>query len=150
MKSWLIRKDPDAGKSWGQEENGVTVNEMDGWRLQLKGHEFKQTPGEGERQGSLSGCSSWGRRVRHNLAIKQQQQQQYTHTHTHTRFPGSLAGRESTCNAGDPGSIPGLEKSPGEGIGYPLQYSCLENPRGQRSLAGYSPRRRKEQTWPSD
>ena len=38
-------------------------------------------------------------------------------------FPGSLAGKESTCNAGDPSSIPGSGRSPGEGIGYPLQYS---------------------------
>ena len=38
-------------------------------------------------------------------------------------FPDSSVGKESTCNAGDPGSIPGLERSAGEGIGYPLQYS---------------------------
>ena len=50
-------------------------------------------------------------------------------------FPHSSAGKESTCNAGDPGSIPGSGRSPGEGIGYPLQYSwaslwlsCLKNP----------------------
>ena len=43
------------------------------------------------------------------------------------------------CNAGNLGSIPGLGRSPGEGKGYPLQYSCLENPHGQRSLVGYSP-----------
>ena len=42
--------------------------------------------------------------------------------------------KESTCNAGDLGSIPGLERSPGEGHGNPLQYFCLENPHGQRSL----------------
>ena len=42
-------------------------------------------------------------------------------------FPGSPAGKESTCNAGDLGSIPGLGRSPGEGKGYPLQYSGLEN-----------------------
>ena len=42
-------------------------------------------------------------------------------------FPGSSAGKESTCNAGNPGSIPGLGRSPGEGNGNPLQYSCLEN-----------------------
>ena len=42
-------------------------------------------------------------------------------------FPGSSAGKEAACNAGDPGLIPGLGKSPGEGIGYPLQYSFLEN-----------------------
>ena len=42
-------------------------------------------------------------------------------------FPGSLAGKESACNAGDLGSIPGLGRSPAEGEGYPLQYACLEN-----------------------
>ena len=47
------------------------------------------------------------------------------------------ARKESACNAGDPGSIPGLGRSPGEGHSNPLQYSCLENPHGQRSLVGY-------------
>ena len=42
-------------------------------------------------------------------------------------FPGGSDGKESVCNAGDPGSIPGLGRSPGEGNGYPLQYSCLSN-----------------------
>ena len=42
-------------------------------------------------------------------------------------FPGSSDGKESACNAGDPHSIPGSGRSPGEGNGYPLQYSCLEN-----------------------
>ena len=42
-------------------------------------------------------------------------------------FPDSSVGKESVCNAGDPGSIPGLGRSPGEGEGYPLQYSGLEN-----------------------
>ena len=45
-------------------------------------------------------------------------------------FPGALAGQESTCNAGDPGSIPGSGRSTGEGIGYPLQYSGLEKLQG--------------------
>ena len=44
-------------------------------------------------------------------------------------FPGSSAGKESTCNVGDMGLIPALERSPGKGNGYPLQYSCLENSR---------------------
>ena len=43
-------------------------------------------------------------------------------------FPCSSVDKESACNAGDLGSIPGLERSPGEGDGNPLQYSCLENP----------------------
>ena len=54
-------------------------------------------------------------------------------------FSGSSAGKESSCNAGDLGLIPGLGRSPGAGNGNPLQYSCLENPHGQRSLLGYSP-----------
>jgi len=48
-----------------------------------------------------------------------------------------------TCNA-DSGSIPGLGRSPGEGNGYTLEYSCLENPMDQKSLAGYSPQSHKE------
>ena len=43
-------------------------------------------------------------------------------------FPGGSGGKESTCNAGNSSSIPGRGRSPGEGHGYPLQYSCLENP----------------------
>ena len=54
-------------------------------------------------------------------------------------FPGGSDGKESPCTEGDLGSIPGLGRSPGEGNDYPLQYSCLENPQGQRSLAGCSP-----------
>ena len=52
--------------------------------------------------------------------------------------------KKSACNAGDLGSIPGLERSPGGGHGNPFQYSCLENPHGQRSQVGYSPQGRKE------
>ena len=54
-------------------------------------------------------------------------------------FPGGLDGKASAYNAGDPGSIPALGGSPGEGQGKALQYSSLENLHGQRSLAGYSP-----------
>ena len=59
-------------------------------------------------------------------------------------FPGSSAGKESACNAEDPGLIPGLGRFPGGGHGNPLQYSCLENPPEQRSLVGYSPWSQKE------
>ena len=56
-------------------------------------------------------------------------------------FPGGSDGKESICNAGDLGSLPGLGRYPGAGHGNPpcLQSSGLENPHGQRSLAGYSP-----------
>ena len=59
-------------------------------------------------------------------------------------FPGGSDGKESTCNAGDLGSIPVLGRSLGVGHDNPLQYSCLENPQGQRNLVGYSPQVRKE------
>ena len=62
----------------------------------------------------------------------------------HKCFPGGSDAKESACNAGDPGSIPGLGRSPGGGNGNPLQYSCLGNPHGQRSLEGYSARGCKE------
>ena len=54
-------------------------------------------------------------------------------------FPGGSDGKESTCNVGNLGSIPGWERSPGGGHGKPLQYSCLENRHEQRNLVGYSP-----------
>ena len=54
-------------------------------------------------------------------------------------FPGASHSEESTCNAGDLDSIPGLGRSLGGGHGNPLQYFCLENPHGQRCLVGYSP-----------
>ena len=59
-------------------------------------------------------------------------------------FPGISDGKESACNAGDLGSIPGLGKSPAGGNGYPLQSSCLENPTDRGAWRGYSPRGRKE------
>ena len=58
-KSWLIRKDPDAGKDWRQKEKGITEDEMVGWHHRLNGHEFEQAPGDGEGQGSLACCSPW-------------------------------------------------------------------------------------------
>ena len=54
-----------------------------------------------------------------------------------------LSSKESTCNAGEVGSISGLGRSPGEGNGNPLQYSCLKKLHGQRSLVAYSPWGRK-------
>ena len=59
-------------------------------------------------------------------------------------FPGGSYGKESACSEGDLVSIPGLGRSPGGGYDNALQYSCLENPRGRRSLADYSPWGHKE------
>ena len=57
VKSWLIWKDPDAGKNWGQEQKGTIEDEMVGWHHQLDGHRFGWTPGVGDGQGSLMCCS---------------------------------------------------------------------------------------------
>ena len=59
-------------------------------------------------------------------------------------FPSGSVVKNMPANAGDLGSIPGLGRSPGGGHGNPLQYSCLGNPHGQRSLEGYSPQGSKE------
>ena len=58
-ESWLIGKDPDAGKDWGQVEKGMTEDELVGWHHQLNGHELEQTQGDSEGQGSLLYCHSW-------------------------------------------------------------------------------------------
>ena len=59
-KKWLIGKDPDAGKDWGQEKKGMTENEMVGWYHWLNGHGFGWTLGVGDGQGGLACCASWG------------------------------------------------------------------------------------------
>ena len=59
-KSWLIGKDSDAGRDWGQEEKGLTEDEMAGWHHRLNGREFEWTSGVGDGQGGLACCNSWG------------------------------------------------------------------------------------------
>ena len=59
-KSWLIGKDSDAGREWGQEEKGTTEDEMAGWHHWLDGRESGWTPGAGDGQGGLACCDSWG------------------------------------------------------------------------------------------
>ena len=68
-KSWLIGKDSDAGRDWGQEEKGTTEDEMAGWHHQLDGREFEWTP-DGDGQRGLACCDSWGRRVGHDWATE--------------------------------------------------------------------------------
>ena len=61
-KSWLIGKDSDAGRDWGQEEKGMTEDDMAGWHHWLDGCESEWTPGVGDGQGGLACCDSWGRK----------------------------------------------------------------------------------------
>ena len=77
--------------------------------------------------------------LRLNFAIRR-----YADHTTLMDFPGGSDGKKYTFSAGDVGLIPELGRSPGGGHGNPLQYSCLDNPHGQKSLASYSPQGCKE------
>ena len=68
VKKWVIRKDPDAGKDWRQEEKGMTEDKLVGWHHWLDGHEFEQAPGVGDGQGSLVSMGS--QTVRHDWATE--------------------------------------------------------------------------------
>ena len=59
VKSWLTGKDSDSGRDWGQEEKGMTEDEIAGWHHRLNGREFEWTPGVSDGQGGLSCCNSW-------------------------------------------------------------------------------------------
>ena len=72
-KSWHIGKDPDAGRNWGQEEKGVTEDEMVGWHHWLSGHEFEQTPRDNEGKPDML-LSKWGRKVGRDWTTKNQKQ----------------------------------------------------------------------------
>ena len=61
-KSWLIGKESDGGRDWGQEEKGTREDEMAGWHHWLNGRESEWTPGVGDGQGGLACCDSWGRK----------------------------------------------------------------------------------------
>ena len=70
VNSWLIWKDPHAGKDWRWEVKGTTEDEMVGWRHWLSGHEFEETLGAGDGEGGLACCSPWGHRVGHDWTIE--------------------------------------------------------------------------------
>ena len=100
-KSWLIGKDSDAGRDWGQEEKGMTEDEMAGWHHRLNGRESEWTP------------NSWD--------CKESDTTEQLNWTELKEFPGSSAGKESACNAGRRQFDSCVRKIPGEGIGYPLQ-----------------------------
>ena len=104
------------------------------WHHQLNGHEFEQTPGDGEGQGSLVCCSPWGCREL-DMTKRLNNNNKYFRLHGYAQIllqlnssrpqglPHSPVGKESACNAGDPSLIPVSGRLPGDGIGSPLQYS---------------------------
>ena len=138
-KSWLIGKDSDAGWDWGQEKKGMTEDEMAGWHhwldwtwVWVNSRSWCWTGRPGVLQ--FMGLQ----RVGHDWATEL----------SWTEYASLVAqtGKKSTYNAGDPDSIPGSGRTPGEGNGYPLQYSFLENSMDRRAWEGYSQRVAKSRT----
>ena len=87
-KCWLIGKDPDAGRDWGQEEKGMTEDEMAGWRNLLDTHEFEWTPGVVDGQRGLACCDSWGRTI-HGVAKSRTQLSNWTELMLNSGIAGS-------------------------------------------------------------
>ena len=112
-KSWLIGKDSDTGKDWGQEEKGTTEDEMAGWHHWLDGHDLS------ELWELVMDKEAW-RAAIHGVTKSQTWLSDWTEL--------VVSGRELSANAGDEGLITGSQRSTGEGDGNPLQYSCLGNP----------------------
>ena len=81
-KSWLIGKDPDAGKDWGQVEKETAEDEMIGWHHRLNGHGFGRTLGVGDRQGGLACCGSWGRKELDTTERLNWTELNHTHPHS--------------------------------------------------------------------
>ena len=112
-KSWLIGKDSDAGRNWGQEEKGTTEDEMAGWHhWLLDGCESEWTPGVGDGQGGLACCDSWVHKESDTT-----ERLNWTELKIKYDFPGGSDGKASVYNVGGPGLIPGSGRSPGEGNG---------------------------------
>ena len=104
---------------------------MAGWHHWFNGHEFGQTLGDGKGQKSLTCCSPWGcKEWDTTWWLKNSNLRQSPYFKVIWLISLNVSANGSVVKnlpAGDAGSIPGLGRSPGEGNGYPLQYSCLEN-----------------------
>ena len=93
-KSWVIWKDPDVGKDWRQEEKGTTEAEMARWHHRLNGHEFEWTLGDGDGQGGLVCCNSWGCKE-----LNTTEQLNWTELNSiFSRISFSLKGNPVICN----------------------------------------------------
>ena len=122
VKNWLTGKDPDAGKDWRQEEKEMTKDEVGWmvsptqltWVLVISGRwRWTGKPGVPQSMGL--------QRVRHDWATE-------LNRNNCEGLPDDSVSKESACNAGDTGSVPGSGRFPGGGNSNLLQYSCLENP----------------------
>ena len=135
-KSWLIGKDSDAGRDWGQEEKGMTEGEMAGWHHWLDGCESWWTPGVGDGQGGLACCDSWGCRVGHHWATELNWCfLNVIFFDIIWVFPDGSEDKESTCNVGDPGLIQ-VGKIPWRREWLPTAVFLPGELHGQKSLVG--------------
>ena len=115
-KSWLIGKDSDAGRDWGQEEKGTIEDEMAGWHHWLDGREFEWI------LELVMDREAWCAAI-HGVT----KSQTWLSDWTELNWTGGSEGKELACSAGDLGLNHGLGRSPGKGNGYPLQYFSLGN-----------------------
>ena len=136
-KSWLIWKDPDAGKDWGQEEKGTTEDEMVGWHHWLNEHGFGWTPGVGDGQGGLVCCGSRG-----GKELDMTEQLKWNELNWTERLERASLVAEMVKN------LPAMQESQVRSLGWedPLEEGMATHSsilawriHGQRSLAGYSP-----------
>ena len=122
-KSRFIGKDPDGGKDWDQDGKGVIVNEKVEWHHRLNGHEFEKTL-KVVKDRETWHAAVWGRKELDMTEwLNNKQLMMFTQAYPLVGFPDRSVGKDSACTAGDTGSIPGLGRSAGSGIGYLLQYS---------------------------
>ena len=142
-KSGLLRKDPDAGKDWRQQEKGKTEDEMVGWHHQLNGHEFEQAPGVGDGQGSLAWCSKWGCKESDTTEQLNWTELKTIIGYTPTWVPRWHRGKESTCQSKRSGLDPSVGKIPGRRKWQPTPVFLPGKSHGQRSLVDCSPWGRK-------
>ena len=139
-KSYLIGKDSDARRDSVQEEKGTTEDEMAGWHHWLDGRESEWTPGDGDGQGGLACCDSWGR-----IELDTTERLNWIELKPIWDFPGGSDGKVSTCNAGDLSSIPESGRA-----WQPTPLFLPGEFHAQRILEGYFPGFARSQTQLSD
>ena len=128
-KNWLIGKDFDAGRDWGQEEKGTTEDEMAGWHHRLDGQQYGWTPGDGDGQGGLACCDSWGRKE-----LDTTKQLNWTEL-------GGTSGKEPVCQCRRHKRqefYPWVGKILWRRAWQPTTVFLTGEPHWQRSLAGYN------------
>ena len=146
VKSWLIGKDSDAESDWGQEEKEMAKDEMAGWHQWLDGRESEWTPGVGDGQGGLVCCDSWGLKESDTTKWLNWTESEFSSLQSKVRtfislilfkgFHMAVVVKNPPANAGDARDAclsPLFGRSPGIGNSNPLQYSCLGNPRTEKS-----------------